>query len=108
MNNRDSKCPSYERTYSVYSIELQELFIGARLNEFILDSIQKQNERLMTVPFDLSFYIEQYEQQQNFSAKIFFCRGRCVAILCFIFILLTILELSFELVVSASARVGEM
>ena len=35
MNNRDSRCPSYERTYSVYSIELQELFIGARLNEFI-------------------------------------------------------------------------
>ena len=62
MNNRDSRCPSYERTYSVHSIELQELFIGARLNEFIWDSIQKQNERPITVPFDLSFYIEQYEQ----------------------------------------------
>ena len=34
--------------------------------------------------------------------------AQIVAILCFIFILLTILVLSFELVVSASARVGEM
>ena len=47
MNDHNSRFPSYERTCSVYSIELHELLIGARLNEFIWTLYKRKTSDLL-------------------------------------------------------------
>ena len=70
------------------------------------DSTSGGKHKICKFPVEKNVQIQQATNQTQTETKQFQQRS-FVAILCFLFILLTILVLSFELVVSASARLGE-
>ena len=70
------------------------------------DSTSGGKHKTCKFPVEKNVQIQQATNQTQTETKEFQQRN-FVAILCFLFILLTILVLSFELVVSASARLGE-